>query len=195
MAPVVSERLPNFYARIAGFIYLFAMALAIFSQSYILGKIVVPGDAAATAHGILAFEGLFRLGVALDVITFVTDVVIGWAFYELLKSVDGSLALLGAFLRISDAAILATVTLSGLMTLRVLSGVDYLRVFDANQLYGLARLYLSARGFVFLGFGSTIFAYLLFRSRFVPRVLAAWGIFPHAAGDWLACSDSLPVVR
>jgi hypothetical protein len=183
MAPAAPARSPNFYARIAGFIYLFAMALAIFSQSYILGKIVVPGDAAATAHGISASEGLFRLGIALDVITFVTDVVIGWAFYELLKSVDRSLALLGVFLRISDAAILATVTLSGLMTLRVLSGVDYLRVFDATQLYALARLYLSARGlgfyigFVFLGFGSTIFAYLLFKSRFVPRVLAAWGIF------------------
>jgi hypothetical protein len=54
MAPAASARSPNFYARIAGFIYLFAMALAIFSQSYILGKIVVPGDAAATAHGILA---------------------------------------------------------------------------------------------------------------------------------------------
>ena len=45
MDPAASARSPNFYARIAGFIYLFAMALAIFSQSYILGKIVVPGDA------------------------------------------------------------------------------------------------------------------------------------------------------
>lgn len=33
MAPAASARSPNFYARIAGFIYLFAMALAIFSQS------------------------------------------------------------------------------------------------------------------------------------------------------------------
>jgi hypothetical protein len=78
----------------------------------------VTGNAAATAHDISTSEGLFRLGVTLDVITFVTDVVIGWAFYELLKSVDRSLALLGVFLRISDAAILAVVTLSGLMTLQ-----------------------------------------------------------------------------
>ena len=183
MTTAAPERSLTFYARVAGFIYLFAMALAIFSQSFVLGRIVVTGNAAATAHNILTSEGLFRLSVTLDVITFVTDVVIGWAFYELLKSVDRSLALLGVFLRISDAAILAVVTLSGLMTLQVLSGVDYLQVFDKNQLYGLARLYLSARGlgfyigFVFLGFGSTIFACLLFKSQFVPRVLAAWGVF------------------
>src|SRR6202040_2448684 len=131
MTTAAPERSPTFYARVAGFIYLFAMALAIFSQSFVLGRIVVTGNAASTAHNILISEDLFRLGVTLDVITFVTDVVIGWAFYELLKSVDRSLALLGVFLRISDAAILATVTLSGLLTLRVLSGVDYLRVFEA----------------------------------------------------------------
>jgi hypothetical protein len=131
--------------------------LGIFSQVFVLGRMVVPGDAAATANNILAFEGLFRLGIAVDVITFVSDVVIAWAFYELLKSVDKSLALLGAFLRIADGAIRAVTTFSGLMTLRLLRGVDYLRVFDARQLQSLARLFVSARGlgfdvgFVFLG--------------------------------------------
>ena len=88
MATEDFARPPLFYARVAGFIYLFAMALGIFSQVFVLGRMVVPGDAAATANNILAFEGLFRLGIAVDVITFVSDVVIAWAFYELLKSVD-----------------------------------------------------------------------------------------------------------
>jgi hypothetical protein len=183
VATDIRERSPVFYARIAGFIYLFAMAMGIFSQSFVLGKIVVSGDAAATAGNILAFEGLYRLGIAVDVVTFVSDVVIAWAFYELLKSVDNSLALLGAFLRIADAAILAVVTLNGLMTLRLLTDGGYGRVFELSQLQGLARLYLSARGlgfyigFVFLGLGSMVFAYLLFRSRYVPRALPAWGMF------------------
>lgn len=183
MATGALERTPVFYARVAGFIYLFAMALAIFSQSFVLGKIVVAGNAAATADNILAFAGLYRLGIAVDVVTFVSDVVIAWAFYELLKPVDHSLALLGAFLRIADAAILAVVTLNGLITLRLLSGVGYLHVFEQNQLQVLARLYLSARGlgfyigFVFLGLGSAVFAYVLFKSRYVPRALPAWGMF------------------
>src|ERR1700688_670155 len=43
MAPTASARSPNFYARIAGFIYLFAMALGIFSQSYRLGDRTMAG--------------------------------------------------------------------------------------------------------------------------------------------------------
>jgi hypothetical protein len=100
------------------------MALGIFSQVFVLGRILVPGDAAATANNILASEGLFRVGIAVDVITFVSDVVRAWAFYELLKSVDKSLALLGAFLRIADGTILAVTTFNGLITLRLLSGVE-----------------------------------------------------------------------
>jgi hypothetical protein len=177
------DRSPVFYARIAGFIYLFAMALGIFSQSFVLDRLVVNGDAASTAHNIEASESLFRLGIAADVITFVSDVVIAWAFYELLKFVDKSLALLGAFLRVADGAILAGITLNGLITLRLLSGVDYLQAFDTYQLQSLARLYISVRGlgfyigFVFLGCGSAVFAYLLLRSRYVPAVLPVWGIF------------------
>jgi len=200
-------RAPLFYARIAGFIYLAAMALSIFAQMFILDRIVLEGDAAATAHNILASEGLFRLGIAIDVVIFASDVVIAWAFYELLKAVDGSLALLGAFLRVADGAILAVTAFSALITLRLLSGAAYLRGIDVSQLQGLARLFISARGsgfyvgFVFLGLGSTVFAYLLFRSRYVPRLLAGWGIFASAAlalgslavilSPWFAANASL----
>jgi len=181
------ERPALFYARVAGFIYLTAMALGIFSQVFILGHIVVPGEAALTARNILASEGLFRWGIVIDVVTFASDVVIGWAFYELLKPVDKSLALLGAFFRMADGAVLAVTTFSALITLRLLSGVDYLHSFEAGQLQALARLFVGARGlgfdvgFVFLGLGSSIFAYLLFQSRYVPQLLAGWGVFSSLA--------------
>jgi F0F1-type ATP synthase membrane subunit c/vacuolar-type H+-ATPase subunit K len=103
-APVSDRRPPLFYARVAGFIYLLAMALGIFSQAYVLGRLV-GDDAAGTAQQIAASEGLFRLGIVIDVLTAVTDVVIAWAFYELLKAVDASLALVAAWLRVADAAI------------------------------------------------------------------------------------------
>jgi hypothetical protein len=187
MATAVVERSASFYARIAGFIYLFAMALAIGNQAVLAG-VVVPGDAATTAHNISASEGLFRLGIAADLVAFVCDVVMGWAMYELLKTVDKSLALLGAFFRVANAAILAVTAATALVILILLSGSDYLRVFDPNQLQGLAMVYLRARalgsyvGFVFLDLGASVFAYLLFRSRFIPRVLSAWGIFSSAIG-------------
>jgi hypothetical protein len=159
------------------------MALSICSQVFILDRLVIQGDPRATASNILASEGLFRFGVVIDLVIAASDVVIAWAFYELLKTVDRSLALLGALLRVADGAILAITTFSALLTLRLLSGVDYLHAFDQSQLQGLARLWVSARGsgfyvaFVFLGFGSAVFAYLLFKSGYVPRILPAWGVF------------------
>jgi len=75
------------------------------------------------------------------------------------------------------------VTLSGLRRLRILSGADYLHAFEANQLQALARLSVGAHGaaynvgLVLAGLRSTAFCYLWFESRFIPRALAAWGMF------------------
>ena len=146
----LDERSPLFYARVAGLIYLSAMALSIVSQVFILGRIVVPENVTATVGNIATHEGLFRLGIGIDIITSASDVAIGWALYELLKSVDRPLALLGAFFRIADATVLVVTTFDALMSLRLLSGADYLSAFQTNELQGLARLFVSARGF---GFG------------------------------------------
>ena len=159
------------------------MSLSLFTTLYVGNKVIVPGDAATIAHNIARFEGLFRAGIGIDILVFVSDVIIAWAFYELLHSVDSALARLGLFLRIADAAVLASVTLSGFITLRLVSGTDYLKAVGSQQSQGLARLFMSIRsdgqfiGFVFLGLGSTVFAYLLFKSRYVPRVLSGWGMF------------------
>jgi hypothetical protein len=208
MSATAPERSPMFNARIAGSIYLAAMALSIFSQMYVPDRIVVSGDTAATAHNLVALEGLYRAGIVVDILIFVSDVVLAWAFYELLKPVDDALARLGAFLRIADAAILAGVTLNGVVSLRLLSGADYLRAIDSHELQGLSRLFMGMRvmglniGFVFLGAGSTIFAYLLYKSRYVPRVLSGWGLFASpllALGalatllsPWFAAHASIP---
>jgi Domain of unknown function (DUF4386) len=183
VATTTPHRSPQFYARLAGWIYLVAMGLSMFTQAYVPGRIIVPGDAAATARNLVASDLLFRAGIALDILIFVSDVVIAWAFYELLRTVDDGLARLGAFLRVADGAILAAVTLGGMVSVRLVSDADYLQSIDPHVLQGLARLFMGVRGlglyigFVFLGAGSTVFAWLLFKSRYVPRPLAGWGLF------------------
>jgi len=175
-------RSPVFYARVAGWIYLVAMLLSFFTQMYVPGKINVPHNVSAVAHNLSAFAGLYRTAIVFDILIFVSDVVMAWAFYELLKGVDRELALLGAFLRIADAAILTTATLFGIIALRLVSGAEYLEGMDSRELAGLARLSMNIRGaalfagFVFLGAGSTVFAFVLWKSRFVPQLLPAWGM-------------------
>ena len=147
------------------------------------GPLIVPGDAVQTAKNIAASERLFRIGTVGDLITFAGDVILVVALYVVLKPINRSVALLAAFWRLAECSILAVITLSDFVALRFLSGADYLRAFDTKQLQALARVFIGVHGdgyrigIVFFGLGSTVFSYLWFKSRYIPRGLAAWGIF------------------
>jgi hypothetical protein len=170
-------------ARVVGFTYLFAILPAIFAEFYVPAQLIVYNNAAETARNIMAHERLFRLGIASNLIVFAVDVVLITALYVVLKRVNQNLALLAAFFRLIETTILVVVALNDFAVLRVLSGADYLRVFEADRLQALARLSIGAHGDVynvgllFFGFGSPVFCYLWFKSGYIPKALAAWGVF------------------
>jgi hypothetical protein len=100
--------------------------------------------------------------------------------------------LLAAFWGLIETAILVVAVLSDFEVLRVLSGADYLRAFEADRLQALARLDLNANfdayyvGLLFWGLGSTVCSYLWFKSNYIPRALAAWGVI--SSGWCAACA-------
>lgn len=169
-------------ANVVGAVYLFGFT-AVFDEFYVRGRLIVESNAAETARNIIAHERLFRIGIAIDLIEMASIVVLATALFVVLKAVDQNLALLATFWRLTEAAILVVTTLSSCDVLRVLSGADYLRALEADRLHALASIYLGAHGAgyntadMFLGLGSTVFAYLWFRSGYIPKVLAAWGVF------------------
>ncbi len=170
-------------ARVAGFTYLFAMLTATFAEFYVRAHLIVYGNAAETARNIMAHERLFRLSIASNLITYAADVVLLVAIYVILKPVNRSLALLAAFWRLVETSIMVVITLNSFAVLRVLSGADYLRVFEADRLQAFATLSIGAEGagynvgLMFFGLGSTVFSYLWFKSNYISRALAAWGVF------------------
>jgi Domain of unknown function (DUF4386) len=169
-------------ARIVGLLYLVQMATGIFGQS-VRDQLIVRGDAAKTAQNIIGAERWFRLSIAGDLITYILVIALIWALYILLRPVNKNLALLGVLFRMAENAILCVATINSLIVLKLLSGADYLNSFAANQLNSLVTLALGVQGlamnvgFILLGLGSTVFAYLLLKSGYVPKALAAWGIF------------------
>jgi hypothetical protein len=169
-------------ARVVGAAYLCALVPAVFAEFYVRGQLVVSGNAAQTALNIVAHERLFRLGIASNLGVCAIDVVLIAALYVVFKPVNISLALIAVGWGLIETAILVVVTLSDFDVLRTLSGAEYLKVFDTERLQALARLSVLAHGdtynvgFVFAGLRSTTFCYLWFRSRFIPRALAGWGI-------------------
>jgi hypothetical protein len=158
------------------------MATGVFGQ-YVRDQLIVRGDPAKTAQDIIGSERLFRLSIAGDLITYVLVIVLIWALYVLLRPVNRNLAVLGVLFRLAENAILCVATINSLVVLRLLSGADYLKTFPANQLSSLATLALGAQGlgmnvgFILLGLGSTVFAYLLLKSGYIPKALAIWGLF------------------
>src|SRR3954469_2692272 len=94
-------------ARLAGILYLIAMATGLFAEFYVRfpSTLIVSGDAAKTASNIIANERLFRIGIANNIITFAIDVILIWALYVLLKPVNGNLALLAVLFRLVETTI------------------------------------------------------------------------------------------
>jgi hypothetical protein len=171
-------------ARLAGLLYLVAMATGLFAEFYVHfpSTLIVSGDAAKTASNIMANERLYRIGIANNIITFVINVGIIWALYVLLKPVNRNLALLAVFFRLVETTIACVAIVNYYVAMQFMSDADHLKAFDSQQMQALSIMhYHYALTFtivaIFLGFGSTIFSYLLFQSRYVPRALAAWGIF------------------
>ena len=171
-------------ARLAGLLYLIAMATGLFAEMYLRfpSTLVVSGDAAKTASNVLANERLYRIGIANNLITFVIDVVLIWALYVLLRPVNKNLALLGVFFRLVETTIACVAIVSYYVAMEFVSDTVPLKTFDSNEIQVLTILHDTyALTFIvvaiFLGLGSAVFNYLLFKSRYIPRVLAAWGIF------------------
>jgi hypothetical protein len=171
-------------ARIAGLLYLVAMATGLFAEFYVRfpSTLIVSGDAAKTASNILANEQLYQIGIANNLITFAIDVVLIWALYVLLRPVNRNLALLAVFFRLVETTMACIAIINSYVAMQFVSDADHLKAFDTNQILALSMLHDTyALTFVvvaiFLGLGSTIFNYLLFKSRYIPKALAAWGIF------------------
>jgi hypothetical protein len=144
---------------------------------FILGKLVVSGNGAATAANILGHERLFWLGFASSLIGVACHIAWVFLMYELLKPVNRGLSLLAAFVILVGCAIQALASLFYLAPLLVLQGGSSLSAFTAQQLQALALMFIKFHTYafdiylVFFGFWCILIGYLIFRSTFMPRVL------------------------
>jgi hypothetical protein len=163
-------------ARIAAVLILIMAAIAPFSMLYIPSVIIVPGDAAATAHNITSSEGLFRLGLVGDAVIFLLEVVITVLLYVLLKPVNQTLSLVAASARLSMTVTQGINLLNQFIVLLLLSGATYLTVFAPEQLQALALLFLNAHATViliwglFFGLHLLVSGYLVYKSGYLSRI-------------------------
>ena len=171
-------------SRIAGLAYVLIIVDALASLIFVDGKILVPGDMAATVTNIRDNELLFRAGVFGNVLMFLMVAVLAVSLFVLLEAVDRSLATLALLLRFGEA-IIGTVgmMLGGLVPLLLVTAPTAL---EPGHLQSLVSVFLELENrsidvvLIFMGVGGIIFCYLFLKSRSVPKALSLWGIVTYA---------------
>jgi hypothetical protein len=173
-------------ARVAGFMFLFSSIVPLLNWTFVLSKLIVAENVMATADNIMANGLLFRIGITVELIMAVGAVVLALALYTILKSVNKNLALLALFWKLSEAIIGAVIVLISFIALQILNAEGYLTAFTPEQLKVPVGLILNTHTvvfsipMVFLGLDLILFNYLFFKSKYIPRVLAGFGILSYS---------------
>jgi Domain of unknown function (DUF4386) len=164
-------------ARSAGALYLINILGGAFAIS-IVPALLFGADPAATAHNIQTHELLYRSGLAAHVVVTVTNVFLAVIFYEIFKVVNRRLALLDVFFILVATAIEAAGLVNQFAPLVLLGSGPYANALPAAQLQALAYMPSALASVdynihtVFFGFDIILMAYLVLRSRFLPRAIA-----------------------
>jgi Domain of unknown function (DUF4386) len=164
-------------ARIAGALYLSLVITGPFSLIYVPGKLIVHGNATATANNILTHEMLFRLGIVADLIGLVILIFVVMALYRLLKGVNATHASHMVALALVSAGVGFVNVLNNIAALTLFRGADFLTVFEKPQRDALGMLFLRLYGQgivineIFWGLWLLPFGWLVIKSGFLPRIL------------------------
>jgi len=182
MASTVIDQSQHKAAKVAGFSFLFAIAIVVFSNLSINFRLIIPDDAAETARNIIANQTLFRINIVGNLIYLVIVIVMFTSLYVILKPVNKNLALAASSFRLVYALMWGFMAINTLATLRLLGDASYLSVFEIGQLQTLSRLHLGSSwdayyiGLPFWGLASAVCSYLWLRSGYIPGSLAVVGI-------------------
>jgi hypothetical protein len=180
---------PRVKARIIGVIYLLTLVTGLFAQGFVSERLVVDGNAAATAANILAQRNLFEWGFTAYLVEMTSQIAMTALFYDLLKPAGETVSLVAAFLGLGGCVIKTVSRLFYIAPLFVLGGAGYLKVFGREQLEALALLFLKVndRGagiaLAFFGFYAILTGYLIIKSTYLPRILGIVSVI--AGAGWL----------
>lgn len=173
--PASRSRLAS--ARTAGILYLTIFVCGLFAELAVRTRLVERDDPAATAANILESPGLFRMGVAADVVMLVADVAIAVVLFQLLRPINHTLAMFAAAFRLTQTAVLSLNLLSMFQALRILDDTDYLETFGTDRVEALAMLSLDSHrygyilGLTFFGFATLAIGAMAWSSNRMPSAL------------------------
>jgi hypothetical protein len=178
----ISQRL---YARIGGLLYLIIILVGLFGEGVVQARLIVSGDAKATAANILSHASLWRFHIAAEFVLLICAVALLMILYVLLKPVSRELSLMALLFNVVAIGVEAAITMYLVVALFPLGDAAYLKAFTPEQLYAMASLSLKSHGYgfgvslIFFGCFCLIIGYLIFRSGYFPKTI---GVLMQIAG-------------
>lgn len=174
--PLEMTARPVLKARVAGLLYLAVIAGGLFAEIGVRQQLIVAGDPSGTAQNILANEGLFRAGLAINLAYLLCNIPFAVLFFEIFKTVNCMLA------RLVMMAIVVTTAIEAANLFHLLDALDYLigsfhRGLTLAERHDIA--YASLQGFTsgfavsltFFGGVCLLYGWLIFQSRFLPAFI------------------------
>ena len=183
-----ASRSQRTYARLAGFLFLAVIALALAGGS-ILSHVAGSGTFAERAARIAASERLYRTGLAMALIVSLGSVLLAFSLYATLRPVNSLLAQLAMIFTLTDSFLALIVRMCGFVRVHLYAsaqsvGAGMTAVQTQSDLMSSIADVTENIGGICFGIGLLIFFYLFFRSRYIPRAVSALGFFASAV--WIA---------
>src|SRR5438552_8471367 len=177
-----TERTQRIYARVAGFLFLWLIITGL-AGALTISHIVGSGTFAETAKRVLASEHLYRVALSSELIETLSALLLAFALYVTLKPVNKLLAQIAMYWRLGESFIGGVGMIVGFVRLRLYTSPQSIGALGSDQAQALVGLTRDA-GFaaynisaIFFSIGSILFFYLFFKSRYIPKILSAFGVF------------------
>jgi hypothetical protein len=192
MMEPIAQTSPGVLARMTGLFFLLTIITGIFAQGFVSERLIISGDAAATAVNILTHRSLYTLGFTGYTIEMACQIVMTVLFYRLLRPVNKTVALVSMTLGLAGCVIKTfgrVFYLAPLFLLLNTGSAHYLGVFSTEQVQALSLVLLNLNdraagmGLAFFGFSDALQGYLIFKSTFLPRWLGSVSFI--AALGWM----------
>ncbi len=173
------------FSKIAGFLYLIVIGAGLFAEVFVREAMSVSNNALVIANKIHASEMFYRLGFVADLINFICGLPVILFFWILFRQSHKYIVTLAIFFVIISNAIFATNIVNQLHPLLIYGNTNYLQVFQPGQLAVLSTMALQVQsqgyaiGLVFFGFYCIIIGYLIYKTRYIPKI---FGILYAFAG-------------
>jgi len=183
--------------KVAGLMFLCSLLVPLLNWIFVLSIFISAESPINTARNILANELLFGAGIMNELITSVILAVLAMALYFILKPVNKNFALLALSLKLIEAILWAVIALGHFIALMILKEQVSLTAIESEQLQAFIGLFLNVHISVtavpglFSGLNLLIFSYLLYRSEFVPGLLAGFGVLSYTL---VVLYDSLTIL-